>query len=59
MTGDNAKDLVNLILRRIHDEEGKKLLDLDNVLITEVPVNMQNDEVKTKAYLTKEFEFSV
>jgi len=59
MTGNNAKELMYLILIRIHDEEGKRLLDPDNVYITEVPTNMQNDKLKTKAHLTKEFEFSV
>lgn len=57
LTGDNAKELVNLILRRIHDEEGKRLLDPDNVLIVELPDKVKKDKSAIKVYLGTRLEF--
>jgi hypothetical protein len=54
---DNAKELVNLVLRRVHNEEGKKLLDPNNVLIAELPDKVKKDESAIKAYLGINLDF--
>lgn len=57
LTREDAKKLMSLILKKIHNEEGKKLLDPDAVIITDLPENLWNNKVKMKKYLKKELEF--
>lgn len=57
LTDRDAKNLVNLILRKIHDDEGKKLLDPTDVYITDLPQKLWNDRIKMKDYLKKKLKF--
>jgi len=57
LTSEDAEELVNLILNKTRDEEGKKLLDPDSVVIADLPEKLWNDKVKMKKHLKKELEF--
>jgi len=58
LTCADAEELVDLILNRIRDEEGKKFLDSSNdVFISDLPEKLWNDKVKIKKHLRKELHF--
>lgn len=53
---DKAEYLKNLILN-LRDKEGKELFEPGEILITEIPENIQQNREKMKAYLEAELEF--
>jgi len=53
---DKADDLKNLVLN-LRDKEGKELFCSNEILITEIPEDIQRDRQKMKAYLKAELEF--
>jgi hypothetical protein len=58
LTSEDAEELVDLILNRIRDEEGKKLLDPNgSIYIVNLPEKLWNDEAKIKRHLKKELQF--
>jgi len=57
ISGNTARELRNLILFRIHDEEKNKLLDPTHALVTELPERIQDKRDKIKAFLGIKLEF--
>jgi hypothetical protein len=54
---EQAKDLVDLVHDNLRSKEGKELFPRDEVLITEVPKDFQQDDSKIKTFLKKELKF--
>ena len=57
LTSEEAEELVDFVLHRIHDEEGNKLLDASDVYIADIPEKLWDDSVKIKKYLKRELAF--
>lgn len=57
LTKEETRELVDLILHRIHDEEGVSLLNSTNVYISDLPEKLWGDSVKIKRYLKRELSF--
>lgn len=54
---DKAEELKNLVLN-LRDKKGNELFYPDEILITEIPKNIQQDRQKMKAYLKAELKFN-
>lgn len=57
LTGEDARELVNFIIYRICDDEGKKMIHPGDIYIADLPKRMWNDNVKIKKHLQRELLF--
>jgi hypothetical protein len=55
---EQANDLKNLILDNLRGKEGNELFPRDEILVTEIPKDIQQDRLKMKEYLFQKLDFS-
>ena len=57
LTCDEAEELIDFVLYRTYDEEGKKPLNPNDVYLTDLPTETWKDKAKMKRYLKKQLDF--